>query len=143
MESRGSFIDDRLDPETDFSGAVALGLCDIFADADSAVGRAAGYGVGRFCSPQSLVRMGSVVGVLEQVDTFLHTRESSGKRYVWDVREDGIFESFGIQFTDPNGGRWVGSLFCGLEISSGSMGRWILGIMGCDSVDLDGVQSSR
>ena len=143
MESGGTFIDDRFDPETDFSGAVAFGLCDIFTDADSLVGGDASYGFGRFCSPQSLVRMGSVVGVLEQVDTFLHTRESSGKRYVWDVREDGIFESFGIQFTDPNGGRWVGSLFCGLEISSGSMGRWILGIMGCDSVDLDGVQSSR
>ena len=141
MESRGSFIDDRLDPETDFSGAVALGLCDIFADADSAVGRAAGYGVGRFCSPQSLVRMGSVVGVLEQVDTFLHTRESSGKRYVWDVREDGIFESFGIQFTDPNGGRWAGSFVCGLEISSGWLDRWILGLMGCNCVDLDGFES--
>ena len=78
MESGGTFIDDRLDPETDFSGAVALGLCGIFTDADSAVGRAAGYGFGRFCSPQSLVRMGSVDGVLGEIDSLLHTGESSG-----------------------------------------------------------------
>ena len=78
MESGGGFTDDRLNPETDFSGAVALGLCDIPSDADSLVGGDASYGFGRFCSPQSLVRMGSVVGVLEQVDTFLHTGESSG-----------------------------------------------------------------
>ena len=78
MESGGTFIDDRLDPETDFSGAVALGLCDIFADADSAVGRAAGYGVGRFCSPKSFLRMESVDGVLGEIDSLLHTGESSG-----------------------------------------------------------------
>ena len=78
MESGGTFIDDRLDPETDFSGTVALGLCDIFADADSFVGRATGYGVGRFRSPQSLVRMGSVDGVLGETDSLLYTGESSG-----------------------------------------------------------------
>ena len=79
MESRGTFIDDRLNFETDFSGAVALGLCDISSDADSLVGGRPGHGFGRFCSLQSLIRMGSVVGVLEQVDTFLHTGESAGE----------------------------------------------------------------
>ena len=64
MESGGGFTDDRLNPETDFGGAVALGLCDIFADADPFVGRATGYGFGWFWSPQSLLRMGSVGGVL-------------------------------------------------------------------------------
>ena len=78
MESGGTFIDDRFDPETDFSGAVAFGLCDIFTDADSFVGGATGYGVGRFRSPQLLVRMGSVDGVLGETDSLLHTGESSG-----------------------------------------------------------------
>ena len=79
MESRGSFIDDRLNPETDFGGAVALGLCGISTDADSFVGGATGYGVGRFRSPQSLVRMGSVDGVLGQTDSILYTGESAGE----------------------------------------------------------------
>ena len=64
MESGGGFTDDRLNPETDFGGAVALGLCDIFADADSFVGGATGHEFGRFCSPKSFLRMGSVDGVL-------------------------------------------------------------------------------
>jgi len=79
MESGGTFIDDHLDPETDFSGTVALGLCDIFADADSFVGRATGYGFGWFYSPESLVRMGSVDGVLGQIDSILYTGESAGE----------------------------------------------------------------
>ena len=142
MESGGDFANGCVDFEADFSGTVALGLCDIFADADSFVGWATGYGVGRFCSLQSLIRMGSVGGVLGKADSFLYTRESSGKRYVWDVGEDGIFESFGIQFPDPNGGRWGCSLFCGLEISSRGIDQWILGLMGSHCVDLDGFQSS-
>jgi len=79
MESRGSFIDDRLNPETDFGGAVALGLCGIFTDADSFVGGRPGHGFGRFCSPESLVRMGSVDGVLGQIDSILYTGESAGE----------------------------------------------------------------
>jgi len=79
MESGGGFTDDRLDPETDFGGTVAFSLCDIFADADSPVGRGTGYGFGWFCSPESLLRMGSVVGVLGETDSLLHTGESAGK----------------------------------------------------------------
>ena len=64
METGGGFTDDRLDPKADFGGSVALGLCDIFPDADSFVGGVDGYGFGWFCSPQFLVCMGSVDGVL-------------------------------------------------------------------------------
>jgi len=64
MESGGGFTDHRLAPKADFVGTMAFGLCSIFPDADSFVGGATGYGFGRFCSPQSLVRMGSVDGVL-------------------------------------------------------------------------------
>ena len=64
MESGGGFTDHRLDPKADCGGTVAFGLCSIFPDADSFVGGATGYGFGWFCSPQSLVRMGSVGGVL-------------------------------------------------------------------------------
>jgi len=137
MESGGDPTDDRLDPETDFGGTVAFSLCDIFADADSFVGGDDSYGVGWFCSPKSFLRMESVGGVLGKADSFLYTRESSGKRYVWDVREDGIFESFGTQLPDTDGGRWIGSFVCGLEISSRGIYRWILGLMGCDRSNLD------
>ena len=118
MESGGDFANGCVDFEADFSGTVALGLCDIFADADSFVSGATGYGFSWFCSPKSFLRMESVVGVLGKADSFLYTRESSGKRYVWDVGEDGIFESFGIQLPDTDGGRWIGPTVCGLEISS-------------------------
>ena len=143
MESGGGFTDHRLAPKADFGGTMALGLCGLFPDADPFVGGVTGYGFGWFCSPKSFLRMGSVGGVLGKADSFLYTRESSGKRYVWDVGEDGIFESFGIQLPDTDGGRWIGPTVCGLEISSRWIHQWILELMGCDSVDLDGVQSSR
>ena len=78
MESGGDFANGCVDFEADFSGTVALGLCDIFADADSFVSGATGYGFSWFCSPQSLLRMESVDGVLGEIDSLLHTGESSG-----------------------------------------------------------------
>ena len=64
MESGGGFTDDCLDPKADFGGTVAIGLRGIFEDADFFVGGADGCGFGWFCSPQFLVCMGSVDGVL-------------------------------------------------------------------------------
>ena len=79
MEFWGTFIDDRLDPETDFSRAVAFGLCDISANAVTSVGGCAGSWIGWFCSSPSLLRMGSVVGVLVEIDPLIHTRKPSGE----------------------------------------------------------------
>ena len=121
---------------------MAFGLCGISSDADSPVGGIAGHVFAGFYSHQSVLRVGSVGGVLGQADSLLHTGESSGKRYVWHVRKDGISESLGIQLPDTDGGRWIDSFVCGLEISSGWMYRWILGLMGCNCVDLDRVQSA-
>ena len=138
MESGSGVIDCRLDSETDFGGAMALGLCGIPSNATSFAGRSADHGFGRFYSSRSILCMESVGRVLGQADSLLHAGESSGKRSVWDVAKDGIAESFAIQLPDPNSGRCIGSFVCKVEISSGGMHPRVLGLMGRDCVDLDG-----